>query len=115
MADPRLEKWARALVNYSVEVKPGQKVGITGGVAAAPLLREIYREVLAAGGFPVMLPVLDGLNAEMLLHGNDDQLAFLTPAERFLREEWPRLSRRLERLGLGLETLMKHRTEGDAS
>lgn len=87
MADPRLEKWAKALVTYSVEVKPGQTVGITGGVAAAPLLREIYRDVLAAGGYPVMLPVLDGLNAEMLLHGNDDQLAFLTPMETFLREE----------------------------
>ena len=87
MADPRLAKWAKTLVNYSVEVKPGQAVGITGGVAAAPLLREIYREVLAAGGFPVMLPVLDGLDAELLLHGNDDQLAFLTPSERFLREQ----------------------------
>lgn len=87
MADPRLEKWAKALVNYSVEVRPGQTVGITGGVAAAPLLREVYREVLAAGGYPVMLPVLDGLAAEMQLHGNDDQLAFLTPAEKFLREQ----------------------------
>ncbi|MGC4106246.1 MAG: aminopeptidase [Thermomicrobiales bacterium] len=87
MADPRLEKWAKALVNYSVEVKPGQPVGITGGVAAAPLLREIYREVLVAGGYPVMIPLLDGLNAEMLLHGNDDQLAYLTPVETFMRQE----------------------------
>ena len=87
MADPRLERWAKTLVTYSVAVKPGQTVGITGGVAAAPLLRLIYREVLAAGGYPVMLPVLDGLDTEMLLHGNDEQLAFLTPAERFLREQ----------------------------
>lgn len=87
MADPRLEKWAKALVNYSVEVKPGQTVGITGGVAAAELLRAVYREVLAAGGYPVMLPVLDGVNAELLLHGNDEQISYLTPVEHFLREQ----------------------------
>lgn len=87
MADPRLEKWAKALVNYSVEVKAGQTVGITGGVAAAALLRAIYREVLAAGGYPVMLPTIDGVSAELLLHGNDEQISYLTPIERFLREQ----------------------------
>ncbi|HET7299434.1 MAG TPA: GntR family transcriptional regulator [Oleiagrimonas sp.] len=34
---------------------------------------------------------------------------------RFLREEWPALSRRLERLGLDLETLAKHHTEDDGT
>lgn len=35
--------------------------------------------------------------------------------ERFLREEWPPLYRRLQRLGLDFETLMKHARENDAS
>ncbi|HEX7342294.1 MAG TPA: GntR family transcriptional regulator [Rhodanobacteraceae bacterium] len=35
--------------------------------------------------------------------------------ERFLREEWPALYRRLERLGLDLATLMQHTTEDDAT
>jgi aminopeptidase len=87
MADPRFEKWAKALVGYSVEVEPGQTVAITGGVAAQPLLREVYREVLARGGYPVMVPVLDGIDAELLLHGNDDQLNYTTPIEHFIREQ----------------------------
>ena len=87
MADPRMTKWAKALTGYSVEVQPGQTVAISGGIAGAPLLREIYREVVARGGYPVMLPSLDGAQADLLLHGNDDQLAFISPVERFVREQ----------------------------
>jgi len=87
MADPRLVRWAQALTGYSVDVQPGQTVAITGGVAAAPLLREIYRDVIARGGYPVMLPSLDGIATDLLLNGSDDQLNFITPVERFVREQ----------------------------
>ncbi|MDQ3539721.1 MAG: aminopeptidase, partial [Chloroflexota bacterium] len=87
MADPRMTKWAKALTAYSVEVEPGQTVAISGGIAGAPLLREIYREVVACGGYPVMLPSLDGAQADLLLYGNDDQLNFISPVERFVREQ----------------------------
>ena len=83
--DPRMETWAKALVNFSVVVKPGQSVVITGGVAAEPLLRAVYREVVYAGGYPIMLPVFSGLSADLLTHGNDDQLGWITPVERFMR------------------------------
>jgi aminopeptidase len=86
MADPRMTKWARALTGYSVEVQAGQTVAILGDVAAAALLREVYREVVRRGGYPVMLPSLDGTQADLLLHGNDDQLQFISPVERFVRE-----------------------------
>ena len=87
MADPRLEKWAKALTGYSVEVQPGQVVAITGHVPAAPLLREVAREVLARGGHPVIVPVLEGPDADLLMHGTDEQLGFVTPLERFMRAE----------------------------
>jgi aminopeptidase len=87
MPDPRLTTWAKALVNYSVEVKPGQSVVITGGVAGEPLLREIYREVVAAGGYPIMVPVFTGLGATMFQHGSDEQLTWISPVERLVRTE----------------------------
>ena len=87
MPDPRLESWAKVLVNYSVAVKPGQTVAITGGIAAEPLFRAIYREVVRAGGHPVMLPVLNGLGAILFRHGQDEQLEWITPIERFIRTE----------------------------
>jgi aminopeptidase len=68
-------------------VAPEQTVAIQGGVSAAPLLREIYRAVLARGGYPIMLPSLDGVGADLLRDGSDDQLRFISPVERFVRTE----------------------------
>ena len=86
MTDPRIATWARVLVGYSAVVDPGQTVGIQGGVAAEPLLRAIYREVIDRGAHPIMLPTLSGLSADMLVHGNDAQVTYVDPTERYFRE-----------------------------
>lgn len=82
-----MRKWAKVLVGYSAEVKPGNTVAIQGGLASAPLLQAVYREVLERGGHPVMLPIMESLRAEMLAYGSDEQLAYLTPIETFVRTE----------------------------
>jgi aminopeptidase len=87
MADPRIEKWAKALTTYSVEVQPGQTVAIAGHAAAAPLIRAVYREVVRAGGLPVVMPTIEGVGRDLLLEGNDEQIQFISPIERFLRSE----------------------------
>jgi aminopeptidase len=87
MADPRIEKWASVLTGYSVEVQAGQTVAIQGGATAAPLLRAVYREVVARGGFPIMLPAIDGTQPDLLNTGSDAQLQFISPVERFVRTE----------------------------
>lgn len=56
MSDPRLGKLAQVLVRYSVDVQPGDRVGIMprGSIASAlPLQAEIVREVLRSGGEPL--------------------------------------------------------------
>ncbi len=85
MADPRLTTWAKTLVSYSVRLQPGQLAAITGGIAAEPLMRAIYKEVVAAGAHPVVVPVLGGLSAELLTHGSDEQLTWISPVEELLR------------------------------
>jgi aminopeptidase len=87
MPDPRYEKWAAALTGFSTVVEPGMTVAITGGTAGEPLLRAIYTEVVKRGGFPVMLPAFTGLNADMFTFGSDEQLAYISPIERFVREQ----------------------------
>ncbi|MGH2532540.1 MAG: aminopeptidase [Thermomicrobiales bacterium] len=87
MPDPRYETWAKALAGYSVEVKPGQTVAISGGVAGEPLLRAVYREVLDRGGLPVLMPSFPDLSADLFGLGSDEQLGYLSPVERFFREE----------------------------
>jgi len=52
--DPRITRWAKTLVNYCVEVRPGQMVLIlTSSPVAEPLVAEVYRETLRAGGHPI--------------------------------------------------------------
>src|SRR5688572_19170656 len=54
MRDPRLEKLADVLVNYSVGVKKDNVVRISAPSLAQPLIAEIYRKVIAAGGHPLL-------------------------------------------------------------
>ena len=87
MVQSMMERWAGVLVNYSVAVKPGDVVAVSGGSAAEPLLRAVYREVVAAGGSPVLLPSLSGLQTTLLTEGTDAQLRYVSPLERFAAEE----------------------------
>ena len=56
MTDPRESKLAKLVVNYSINCKKGDQVLIQAPVAAEPLALEMYREVLKAGGHPMMIP-----------------------------------------------------------
>jgi len=87
LADPRIEKWARALTGYSVEVQAGQVVAIVGQAAAEPLLRAVYREVVLAGAHPVLLSPIEAAQGELLAHGSDEQLSYISPIDRFVRAE----------------------------
>ena len=55
MRDPRLEKLADVIVNYSVGVKPGQVVRISSPAVATPLVLEVYRSVVRATIRPATL------------------------------------------------------------
>ena len=50
MADPRINKLADVLVNYSTKVKPGEWVMVYYHPLAETLAAEVYRAVLQAGG-----------------------------------------------------------------
>ncbi|HWC32534.1 MAG TPA: aminopeptidase, partial [Actinomycetota bacterium] len=66
MADPRLERLADVIVSYSTRVRPGDLVVIDSTPLGAPIARETYRRVLAAGGHPVVHVGVDAA-AESLL------------------------------------------------
>ena len=85
--DPRISRWAKTLVNYCFEVKPGEMVQIAATSAAEPLIAEVYREVLRAGGHPVSTIRLPQLTETLLREGNDDQLSWINPADRVMTEQ----------------------------
>lgn len=79
MQDPRLSQLASLLVNYSVAVKKGQLVRIRGSSVAQPLLVEIYKQVLNAGGHPLVRMVPDELEEIFYKNASDEQLRFCDP------------------------------------
>lgn len=81
--DPRMERWADTIVTWSTNVQPGESVAIVGSTAAEPLLRALYRAVLRHGGHPVFVLDLPGAEADLLALGNDAQLSWVGPVERY--------------------------------
>ncbi len=88
MADPRVERLARLLVSYSAPVKEGHRVEISGTTLAAPLLRELYRETLRAGGLPLLRMTLPDQNDIFFKTAGDAQLAAVSPVDRLVIEEF---------------------------
>ena len=74
MVDSRIEKLARLLVSYSVKVCPGDRVIINSGTMAEPLLKEIYVQVLQAGGHPLIMCSLPGTEELFYRYASDEQL-----------------------------------------
>ena len=82
MTDPRITNLAKTLVNYSTEVKEKDLVAIIAQPPATPLIQEVFREVIRAGGYPYLLPYslpgpvagFEGLDQIFLEEANEDQL-----------------------------------------
>ena len=87
MIDPRMEKLAKTLVNYSVKVKPGDWVVISSHKVAEPLAAEVYRYVLRAGGYPSLLMSSDAIAETLFKEASDEQLKHVSPFERLPFEE----------------------------
>jgi len=74
MNDPRIERLAKTLVYYCVEVQPGNKVLLNGSIYAMPLVSETYRHIIRAGGHP-LVQLYDDVLSEIFFHeGSDEQL-----------------------------------------
>jgi aminopeptidase len=74
MTDPRVEKLADVLVNYSVAVQPGDKVLVEGDTPSGPLLKAVYIHVLQAGGHPLMVADLPETEELFFRYASDEQL-----------------------------------------
>ena len=86
--DKRLCELASSLVNYSVAVKPGNKVLINiGGASGFPLVRQIIKEVYKAGGEPYVIIGDDSITREIMLGANKEQLEFMKEFESFRMRE----------------------------
>ncbi len=88
MSDPRVEKLADLLVNYSTAVKPGDKVVINGSCLAEPLIKQLYAKVLRAGGYPLLMMSLPGIDEIFYRNASDDQLRFIHEPSKITTETY---------------------------
>lgn len=79
MTDPRTDKLADVLVNYSIGVKPDDWVIITGNTTGLPLIEAITERVVAAGAHPTVRLSTDRLQEIAIKHANDAQLQWTDP------------------------------------
>jgi aminopeptidase len=82
MADPRISKFAKVLVEHSARVVSGDRILLEGTTAAEPLLRELYIQILEKGGHPHLMMTLPGLmpfsqDETYLTYAKDTQLDFV--------------------------------------
>jgi aminopeptidase len=83
VADFRVQKFAKVLVEHSARIQPGDRVLLEGTTAAEPLIRELYIQILEKGGHPhlqIALPGMMPFSQEELYVAHaktDEQLEFV--------------------------------------
>lgn len=74
------EKYAKVLVEYSVNVQPGELTIIrSDSYLSQPLIKEIYKQVLLRGGHPVVRIGLEGITETFIKYASDEQIEYIDP------------------------------------
>lgn len=74
MKDERIEQLAHTLINYSVDLKPGEKILIENFGSDFPLAKEIIKEVYKAGGIPFLSVKSNELLRVLLTECSEEQI-----------------------------------------
>jgi|UniRef100_A0A7J3SMT5 aminopeptidase len=80
------EKFATLLVNYCIGVKPLSEISISSTIAAMPLITEIFKKVVDAGGYPRIVISNEELNEYFYRYAPPELLEYLSPIDKFIME-----------------------------
>jgi aminopeptidase len=86
MRDPRVDRLARVIVRYSLELEEGQTFLITSGANAEPLVQALYEEALEVGAHPMLDLMLEGTQEAFFRLAGDEQLDWVSPTQRWAFE-----------------------------
>ena len=79
MADQRISNLAKILVKYCIDVQPGDRVALMASTPASPLMLELQREVLRAGGHPHTRLSIPGSSYIFFTEASEEQLEYVSP------------------------------------
>lgn len=88
MNDPRIERFAKILIDYSAKLGPGERVLLEGTTAAEPLLRALYRRALEVGAHPHLAMEMTDQQELLYRYGNDSHLDFPPTFQKYAYENF---------------------------
>lgn len=91
MADQRIVKLAKLIINYSMNVGKGDYLSIDGSDIAAPLIREVYREAIRKGAHVDINVNLPGISEIFFKEASEEQLSYVKPINRFAVENYNKM------------------------
>ncbi|HZL37610.1 MAG TPA: aminopeptidase [Tepidisphaeraceae bacterium] len=87
MTDPRIEKLANLLINYSCAVQPGERILIEAIDVPHAFTKALVRAATAAGGRPIVMLKSNEINRALLLEGTREQWDSIADVERMQMEQ----------------------------
>src|SRR5919106_564528 len=84
MADARVEKLARVMVNYSLELKPGQKFWLRTTPLSEELNLAVYEEATKAGAHVFVDQRMPGAEEIFFKYASDEQLDYVSPLRQII-------------------------------
>ncbi|MCQ6278399.1 aminopeptidase [Bacillus sp. EB600] len=87
MKDPRIEKLAKNLINYSVQLQKGEKVLIENFGLQRELVTSLVSEAYAAGGYPFVLLKDQQVDRSLLLGAQEEQFTMMAEFEANVMKE----------------------------
>ena len=88
MYDPRIEKLAKLLINYSIGLKKGQHLIINSGIQAEPLVEAAYKEAILAGAHVTTMLALPNGQEIFYKNASDEQLQHVSPVQKYVMENY---------------------------
>lgn len=79
MTDLEIARWADLLVDYCLQVQPGETILIGSEMEARPLVEACYRAIVLREAFPVLRLQLPGLEEFFVENASEAQLQDLSP------------------------------------
>jgi len=87
MVDPRIKNLAKNLINYSCQLKSGEKVLIESIGLEPPLVKELIKEVYLAGGIPFVTIKNRSVDRTLLLGATEEQMKVMAKYESVRMQE----------------------------
>ena len=87
MRDPRIDEYARLLVDRSVGVQPGWQVQVRGTPLARPLIEAVLEQIAQRGAYPLLQMTFELIGGPFAREAPVDTLRVPAPLQRRIWEE----------------------------